>query len=130
MSNSCKCMESMGKPYGGSGSAITYVQGFLHACSHSLIPRLPLSGTQICVHRECSAWYLFSCEHNIIKIGPQFLEQKTAFCVLFNQLSVQCSVHVYDIRLPIARYVYSTCKLPATLISFSCSESLGMPTHN
>ena len=23
-----------------------------------------------------TAWYLFSCDHDVIKIGPEFLEQK------------------------------------------------------
>ena len=38
----------------------------------SLVPRLP--GTQN-VH-VWRAWYLFSCDHDVIKIGPEFLQQK------------------------------------------------------
>lgn len=34
-----------------------------------------------------SAWYLYSCEHNVIEKGPAFLEQKDNFCALFNQHS-------------------------------------------
>ena len=36
------------------------------------------------------AWYLFSRDH---EIGPEFLaKRKAAFCVLFDQICVQCSV--------------------------------------
>ena len=93
----------MSNLYGVSGEALwrvwkrDYVQNFLHACSHSLIPSLPFSGTQICIHMG-RAWYLLACEHDVIKIGPEFLEQKT-FCVLFNQLCIQRSVcMIFDSR--------------------------------
>ena len=42
-------------------------------CS-SLVSRLSHSGTgDVYMGR---AWYLFSCNHDVIKIGPKFLEQK------------------------------------------------------
>ena len=61
-------------------------------CMHAAIASFPASPS---LERKYvytgSAWYLLACEHDVIKIGSEFLEQKT-FCVLFNQLRIQCSV--------------------------------------
>ena len=69
-------------------------------CMHAAIASFP--GSPSPEHKYLHigrAWYLFSREDDVIKIGPQFLEQKTAFCVLFNQLRVQCSVcMIFDTR--------------------------------
>ena len=52
------------------------------------------------------AWYLFSRDQDIIKIGHEFLKQKVTFCALFNLLCVQHSVCMIFAPLPpIARYV-------------------------
>ena len=68
------------------------------ATNTSLVPRLPCSRTRIREER-----YLFSREHDVIEIGPEFIEQKGNVRVLFNQL---CStLGVYDIHSLIARYV-------------------------
>ena len=45
----------------------------------SLIPRLPWTG----MVKVGGAWFLFSCEHDVIGKRP---EQKARFCTLFNQL--------------------------------------------
>ena len=87
---------------------------------HAPIPPFPGSPSlehklYMCTHAG-RVWYLFSCEHNVIKIGPQFLQQKT-FCVLFNQLCVECSVHVYDIQLLI-RVVHVNYLLPSLFFLF------------
>ena len=50
------------------------------------------------------AWYLFSCDHGVIKTGPEFLEQKSN--VLRVAQPTRCSMlSVYDIGPSIARYV-------------------------
>ena len=100
----------MGKPYWKR--AITYVQ-CMQPYPHSQAP--PLWNINMCMHAG-RAWYLFSREHNVIKIGPEFLEQKT-FCVLFNQLCVECLVHVYDIQLLI-RVVHVNYLLPSLFFLF------------
>ena len=44
------------------------------------------------------AWYLFSCEHDIVKIGPEFLEQKgNVLCVV--QPNIRSTLGIYDIQL-------------------------------
>ena len=45
----------------------------------SLIPRLPCSGTGRCIHGE--SWYLFSRDHDVIKIGPEVLERQRFACL-------------------------------------------------
>ena len=50
------------------------------------------------------AWYLFSRDHDVIKIGPEFLEQKgNVLCVI--QPALRSTLGVYDIHLAIARYM-------------------------
>ena len=48
----------------------------------SLVPRL--------LRNAGRAWYLFSCEHDVIGIRPEVLEQKANVCVVhvFNALCV------------------------------------------
>ena len=66
----------------------------------SLVPRLP-GMRNVHVWR---AWYLFSRDHDIIKIGPKLLEQKGN--ILHVIQSTLCStLSVYGIQPPIARYV-------------------------
>ena len=65
--------------------------------SRNLVPRL--SGTRN-VH-AWTAWYIFSRDHDVIKIGPKFLERKgNALRVI--QLALRSTLGVYDIRTPIA----------------------------
>ena len=54
----------------------------------SLHSQAPLEHEYVYIGR---AWYLLSCEHDIIEKRPEFLEQ-TTFCAMFNQLSVLRSV--------------------------------------
>ena len=97
LSNSCKCMESMEKPYWGSGSEMTYVQGFLHPCSHSLVPRLPLSGTQICGRESLVSFLTWAwCNQNSTRV----FRTEDVLCVV--QPTKRSMLGVYDIRLPIA----------------------------
>ena len=50
------------------------------------------------------AWYIFSRDHDVIKIGPEVLEQKgNVLCVI--QPALRLTLGVYDIRSPIAIYV-------------------------
>ena len=72
----------------------------LKAISHlyagiSLIPR-----TQI-VH-VWRAWYLFSCDHDVIEIGPEFLEQKGKVLHVIQQ-HLRSVFSMYDILSLIAR---------------------------
>ena len=56
------------------------------------------------------AWCLFSRDHDIIKIGPEFLEQKgNVLCVI--QPTLRSTLNLYDIRPPIVIYV--SCSLPS-----------------
>ena len=110
LSNSCKCM-------GVNGEALLEARHYI-CPMHAAIPPFPgspLWNINMCMHAG-RAWYLFSREHNVIKIGPEFLEQKT-FCVLFNQLCVECLVHVYDIQLLI-RVVHVNYLLPSLFFLF------------
>ena len=66
----------------------------------SLIPRL--SGTRN-VH-AWRAWYIFSRDHDVIKIGPEILEQKGNVLRVI-QPTLRSMLGVYDIRSPIAIYV-------------------------
>ena len=66
----------------------------------SLIPRL--SGTRN-VH-ALRAWYIFSRDHDIIKIGPEFLEQKGNVLRVI-QPTLRSTLGVYDIRPLIVIYV-------------------------
>lgn len=46
-------------------------------------------------------WYLFSRDHDVIEIGPEFLEQTgNVLCVVQPTM-----FDVYDIHPPIARYM-------------------------
>ena len=59
-------------------------------------------GTRI-VH-AWRAWYIFTRDHDVIKIGPEFLEQKDNVLRIIQQ--TLCSMRsVYDIRSLIAIYV-------------------------
>ena len=49
---------------------------------HSKTPSLENTDMTVKAGR---AWYLFSCEDDVIGKGPEFLEQKTMFSTLFNQ---------------------------------------------
>ena len=63
---------------------------------NSLVPKLP--GIQN-VH-TWSAWYLFSCDHDVMEIGLEFLEQKgNVLCVI--QPTLRSTLGVYDILPPI-----------------------------
>ena len=67
---------------------------------NSLVPRL--SGTRI-IH-AWRAWYIFSRDHDVIKIGPEFLEKKgNVLCII--QPALRSTLGVYDICSPIAIYV-------------------------
>ena len=66
----------------------------------SLVPRLP--GMQN-VH-TWRAWYLFSHDHDIIEIGPEFLEQKGNVLHVIPP-TLHSTLCVYDTRPPIAKYV-------------------------
>ena len=66
----------------------------------SLVPRL--SGTRN-VH-AWRAWYIFSRDHDVIKIGPEILEQKGNVLRVI-QPTLRSTLGVYDIRSPIAIYV-------------------------
>ena len=50
------------------------------------------------------AWYIFSRDHDIIKIEPEILEQKGNILRVI-QLALRSMLGVYDIRSPIAIYV-------------------------
>ena len=50
------------------------------------------------------AWYLFSHEHDVIEIGPEFLEQKGNVLSIV-QPNMRSTLSVYDICSPTARYV-------------------------
>ena len=84
----------------------------------NLIPRL--LGTQS-VH-VWRAWYPFSRDHDVVVIGPEFLEQKGNVI----QQTLRSMLSVYDIRSLIAIYVHVVSS-PTPLHS---SESWGTPTHN
>ena len=43
------------------------------------------------------AWYIFSRDHDVIKIGPEFLEQKGNLLHVI-QLTLHSTLGVYDIR--------------------------------
>ena len=74
----------------------------------------------VCVKR---VWYLFSCEHGVIEIGPKFLDRKAMFCALFNQLWVQHSVStIFD-----PRWLDTCSKLPANFTLFSGMSLWGCP---
>ena len=84
------------------GSLTEGLEARLHMCKvfcmHAAIASFPGSPSLEHKYVAVRAWYLFSREHDVIKIAPEFLEQKT-FCVLFNQLRVQCSVcMIFDSR--------------------------------
>ena len=65
----------------------------------SLIPRLPCSGTQMCICEESLVSFL--CEHDVIKVGP---EQKGNI-LRGVQPTMHSTLGVCDIWPPIARYV-------------------------
>ena len=69
-------------------------------CEDSLVPRL--SGTQN-IH-AWRAWYIFSRDHDVIKIGPELLEQ-IANVLRVIQPALRLTLGVYDICSPIAIYV-------------------------
>ena len=64
----------------------------------SLVTRLPRMRN---VQRR--AWYLFSHDHDVSKIGPEFLEQK-GNVLRFIQRTLHSTLGVHDFR-PIAGYV-------------------------
>ena len=83
------------------------------ACS--LVPRL--SGTRN-VH-AWRAWYIFSRDHDVIKIEPEFLEQKgNILCVI--QPALHSTLGVYDIHTPIAIYVLLVSFPLPSLFSLFC----------
>ena len=53
---------------------------------------------------ESAAWYIFSHDHDVIKIGPEILEQKGNVLHVI-QPALHSTLGVYDIRSPIAIYV-------------------------
>ena len=81
----------------GTGNEIVTI------CKHffiSLVPRL--FGT-----RNVHAWracYIFSRDHYVIKIGPEFFEQRGNVLRII-QPALHSTLGVYDIRTPIATYV-------------------------
>ena len=71
------------------------------------------------------AWYLFSCEHDVIGKSYKFAEQQRQCfaCCLFNQLYIQCLGCVE--YLPSTRWIYVICcslplGLSAVLRSWIC----------
>ena len=66
----------------------------------SLVPRL--SGMRT-VH-TWRAWYIFSRDHDVIEIGPEFLEQKVNVLRVI-QPTWHSMLGVYDIGPPIVIYV-------------------------
>ena len=66
----------------------------------SLVPRL--SGTQN--RHAWRAWYIFSRDQDVIKIGPEFLEQKGNVLHII-QPALRSTLGVYDIRPPIVIYM-------------------------
>ena len=50
------------------------------------------------------AWYIFSRDHDVIKIGPEFLEQKGNVLRVI-QPTLRSTLSVYDIRPPIVIYM-------------------------
>ena len=62
-------------------------------------------------------------DHDIIEIGPEFLEQKGNVLLIAQPTKVAC-----DIRPSIVRYMHVvSCSLP---LLFSCPEPSGTPTYN
>ena len=54
-----------------------------------------------------TARYIFSRDHDVIKIGPQFLEQKGNVLGVI-QPALRSTLGVYDIRPPTVIYIYIT----------------------
>ena len=50
------------------------------------------------------AWYIFSRDHDVIKIGPEFLEQKGNVLRVI-QPALRSTLGVYDIRPLIVIYM-------------------------
>ena len=55
--------------------------------------------------RAWRAGYIFSRDHDVIKIGPQFLEQKGNVLGVIQPV-LRSTLGVYDIRPPIVIYIY------------------------
>ena len=81
---------------------------FLFPLSHTKIKLHDLASFPGTPEREYEyawrAWYLFSRDHDVIEIGPEFLEQKGNVLHII-QPTLRSMLDMYDIRSPIARYV-------------------------
>ena len=75
-----------------------FLQEVLHG---SLVPRL--SGTRN-IH-AWRAWYIFSRDHDVIKIGPEFLEQKGNVLRVI-QPALCSTLGVYDVVYDSDNYMY------------------------
>ena len=84
-----------------SGSRAAIDMGQRPSGRETVVASFPGSpGTRI--EHAWRAWYIFSHDHDVIKIGPEFLEQKDILRII---QPILCStLGVYDIRSPIARY--------------------------
>ena len=82
-----------------------------------------LGNVSVEVMQAWRAWYFLSCDHGVIKIGPEFLEQKSNILHVV-QPTMHSTLGVHDI-CPLIRVV--SCRLP---LLFFLYESFGTPTHN
>ena len=94
-------------------------QCFLEQCEHTLDQILSAQNVLSQVYKWASfiprlsgmrnvhvwrAWYIFSRDHYVIKIGPEFLEQKGNILRVI-QPTLHPTLGIYNIRLLIAIYV-------------------------
>ena len=82
----------------------------------SLVPRFPSLEREYVYAGRSLAWYLFSHEHDVLKKGPELLEQKDVLHVV--QPTMRSTLGMHDIHPPIA-YIDTCSKLPATFALFS-----------
>ena len=71
------------------------------------------------------AWYISSCEHDVIYKWQNFQIEDVTFCVLFNHIS-RSTLGEYDSRPPLARYVWY---VTWYLCSSCCSETQYTHVH-
>ena len=85
----------------------------------SLVPRPRLAFHRFQYVKVERAWYLFSCEHDVIDNGPKILNHKAKFHVLYNELQVQHYMCITYSRPALARYLW---KVTWYLSSSCCSK--------
>ena len=71
---------------------------------HSLVPRPRPAFCRLQYGKAWRAWYLFSCEHDVIGKWWKFSEQTGCVLCIF-QLTTRSTLGVYNNRHPLARYV-------------------------